>query len=73
MGGIQNCKQVSTYGNIMVTVYKAMYSDDKNVVPKQISTYGNIMVTVYTAMYEGGSICNENMPINPKVLYLHAL
>ena len=26
-----------------------------------------------TMLSTGGSICNENRPINPKVLYLHAL
>ena len=24
-------------------------------------------------IYEGGSICNENSPVYPKVLYLHTL
>ena len=29
------------------------------------------VIEVFFSTYEGRSICNENSPVNPKVLYLH--
>ena len=30
-----------------------------------------LLLLVLSPLYEGRSICNENSPVNPKVLYLH--
>ena len=38
---------------------------------KELTHHLNLIVP--EAMYEGGSICNENSPVYPNVLYLHTL
>ena len=43
----------------------------KRRVHRLLRKFSNLNHLFYSKVYEGGSICNENSPVYPEVLYLH--